>query len=83
MKWYTIKIGKDKTLFDVKKAIEEKNGVPPEKMRLYYRTYGLEPKIGDIIYQDSTIGRQLDDNKTLEEQNVVDDGFFELNIKLC
>ena len=80
--YYTIKLEKTKTILDLKNEIQKKNGIEPSKMRLYYLTFGVQPNIGDITYPDGTVGVRLDDDLSLEDQNVNDGAFFELNISL-
>ena len=79
---YTIKIDKNKTVYNFKEAIAERLGHDPTKMRLYYITFGVQPQLGDLIYPDSSVGIRLDDNLSLDEQGVTNERFFELRISL-
>ena len=67
---YTIKIDKSSTFTYLKDKIQEKNGVPPNKMRLQIMSY------------DNHMTSIYDEDQTLDDFGIVDGSVLSLHIKL-
>ena len=79
---YTIYLDRDSTITELKQKIEEKNGFPVEKQRLYY-ICNAKPKMGDISYPTTgQTGVRTENDKTLSDYNVYSESTFMLEISL-
>lgn len=81
--YHTVKLKKTDTVLDLKEAIQDRLGVEPEQMRLWYLTFNVELKLGDTIYPDGSIGVRLgDDSATMQELGIQNDSFLDVRISL-
>ena len=78
--YYTIYIDQSATILDLKYKIREKTGCVENKQILYLLCNDV-PSIGDITYQDGTIGKRINDTDTLLSLGVHNEMFFYLQRK--
>jgi len=78
-KAYTITIDQTATVDDLKEKLSDETCIPVENisLRLICRD---NAQIGDVKYPDGTIGRLLNDSKSLVGQGVVNGSVFEFMI---
>lgn len=79
---YTVYTDPNDTVLELKEKIEEKIGIPVRQQRLYCIMQDTRPQIGDISYNNGTIGRQTVNENLLSDYGVHNESFFNLSIHL-
>lgn len=79
----TVKIDDTELFAKLQEKVAEIRKVPSKRVLLRHITSdSTHFKIGDLKYPDGRYGIVLDKDKTLREQNVGDESYFDLMIRL-
>jgi hypothetical protein len=78
---YDFNININASVSDLKSIISHKINVPTNKLNLRILLNDVNKQIGDIVYQNGSISRLMNDNESLLQYNIVINKFFELSIR--